>query len=147
MKFIILIIQLLDRDLFKLKFLRTYPILRESKYGDNILILADFKFLYSRDSIMKEMRHVVELHRLALSLEEAKRRRDFALVLEMYNRIIVLKQQISNRYGIAKSMTEKGNFLYNMGFPQQALEMYVDASNILENTTPTVTSRTSQFTI
>ncbi len=87
----------------------------------------------SNDSTMKEMRHVVELHRLALSLEEAKRRRDYSLVLEFYNRIICLKQQISNRFGVAKSMTDKGNFLYDMGFPQKAFKLYVEASNILEN--------------
>ncbi|MHA1612230.1 MAG: hypothetical protein ACTSYU_09295, partial [Promethearchaeota archaeon] len=83
---------------------------------------------------MKKMRLVVELHKLSLSLEEAKRQRDYSKVLQKYNQIIVLKQQISNRYGVAKSLTEKGNFLYDLGYSEKALKMYVEASNILENT-------------
>ncbi|MHA1674043.1 MAG: hypothetical protein ACTSYI_10485 [Promethearchaeota archaeon] len=106
----------------------------ETKYGDIILILMDFKSLNPIGSIMKEMKHVIELYRLIQNLEEAKRRENYALALEIYNHIIVLKQKISNRFGVAKSMAEKANLLERMGFPQKALELYVGASKVIENT-------------
>ena len=106
----------------------------ETKYGDNILILSDFKSLNPIGSIMKEMKHVIELYRLVQNLEEAKRWENYALALEIYNRIIVMKQQISNRFGVAKSMAEKANLLERLGFPQKALDLYVDASKVIENT-------------
>ncbi len=98
------------------------------------MILTDFKSLSPIGSTMKEMKHVIELYRLVQNLEEAKRRENYALAIDIYNHIIVLKQQISNRFGVAKSMAEKANLLERMGFPQKALELYVGASKVIENT-------------
>ncbi|MHA1519052.1 MAG: hypothetical protein ACTSRK_02605 [Promethearchaeota archaeon] len=80
------------------------------------------------------MKNVIDLYRLVQNLEEAKRRENYTLALEIYNRIIFMKQNISNRFGVAKSMAEKANLLERLGFPQKALELYVDASKVIGNT-------------
>lgn len=82
---------------------------------------------------MKEMKDIIELYRLAQNLEQAKKKGNYSLALEIYNKIIEKKLQLSNRFGIAKSIAEKANLLELMGFYQKALEEYLQAFSFVEN--------------
>lgn len=101
---------------------------------DNILILRNFKSFTLICPDMKEMKSIIELYKLSQTLEIAKRQGNYSLALEMYNKIIKLKLEISNRFGIAKSIAEKANLLENLGLHQKALEEYWQAEKIIQNT-------------
>ncbi len=79
------------------------------------------------------MKDIIELYRLAQNLEQAKNQGNYTLALEIYNRIIKKKLQLSNRFGIAKSIAEKANLLELMGFHQKALEEYLQAFSFVED--------------
>jgi hypothetical protein len=96
-----------------------------------IIILNTFKgHLYVRQ-FMKEMRDVIELYKANQELEFAKKQGNHMLALELYNRIIMMKQHLSNKLGIAKSVAEKANLLERMGFQNKALEEYLNAYQIV----------------
>ncbi|MCF2139064.1 MAG: hypothetical protein K9W44_03310 [Candidatus Lokiarchaeota archaeon] len=79
------------------------------------------------------MKDIIELYKLAQNLEIAKKNENYPLALEIYNQIIKLKLQLSNRFGIAKSMAEKANLLEHLGFHQKALEEYLQAFRFVED--------------
>ncbi len=100
------------------------------KYRDiflNIILFQIFKF---HCIIMETMHDLVDLYRLEQEIQRAKLDKNYNLVLELYSKIIEIKQQFPNRLGLAKTLTEKAYILERHGFHKDALELYRTANNM-----------------
>ena len=83
------------------------------------------------------MQPIVNLFRMELEIQRAKAQNQWALVLQLYDQIIAIKQQSHNKLGLAKSIAEKAFVLEQLGHAQEAIESYHIAENVA-NGTPNV---------
>ena len=82
---------------------------------------------------MSSMKEVVRLYQLEQTLNKAKESENLLLSLKLYNEILQIKQKISNRLGLAKSYAERGFLLKQYGRYEEALQSYLQAAEIAQN--------------
>ena len=82
---------------------------------------------------MPSMIDVVRLFKLEQEIIKAKNQGNLALALKFYNEILLIKQEISNLLGLAKSYAEKGFLLNQFGEKNEALQSYRKAAEIAQN--------------
>jgi tetratricopeptide (TPR) repeat protein len=80
------------------------------------------------------MKPIVELFRLESAIQQYKARGQFELALQFYDKIIQIKQDLSNKLGLAKTIAEKAYLLEQMGFRNEAVQNYQYAWQIAGNT-------------
>ena len=82
---------------------------------------------------MGSMNQIVELFRIEQEIKKAKSQGMLSTALDIYKHAITMKNQISNRLGLAKTYAEKAHLLQQMGFPQDALDSISQAAEIAKN--------------
>ncbi len=76
------------------------------------------------------MQKIIELYKLEQKISQAKSHNDLSTALELYNRVIQIKQDVSNRLGIARNCAEKGFLLEKEGYISEAVKMFELATQI-----------------
>ena len=76
------------------------------------------------------MQKIIELYKLEQQIHQAKNQNDLPTALELYNRVIQIKQEVSNRLGIARTCAEKGFLLEKSGYITEAVKMFKFAAQI-----------------
>ena len=84
---------------------------------------------------MNTMTPIVNLFRLEQQLTQSRMQGNYAEVLAIYDAIIQIKEQLPNRLGLAKSLSEKAFVLEQLGMTGDALKTY-RASAAVANGTP-----------
>ena len=79
------------------------------------------------------MNQIIELFRIEQEIKKAKSQGMLSNALDLYDHAIHIKNQISNRLGLAKTYAEKAHLLEQMGFHQDALESITRAAEIAKN--------------
>ena len=81
---------------------------------------------------MATMRILVNLYQLEQQIIQAKNKGNLIHALGLYNELIEIKQQISNRLGIAKTYAEQGALFAVYGDQKEALNSFLKASEIAQ---------------
>ncbi|MHA1584572.1 MAG: hypothetical protein ACTSVU_09455 [Promethearchaeota archaeon] len=79
------------------------------------------------------MEKLVDLFRIEQEIEKAKHANNLNHALKLYNQVILIKQQISNKLGLAKTYAEMAFLLEQKGSYQEAYYLLSKAANISEN--------------
>lgn len=80
------------------------------------------------------MNQIVELFRIEQEIKRAKSQGVISTTLvDLYDHAILIKNQISNRLGLAKTYAEKAQVLEQMGLHQDALKTISKAAEIAKN--------------
>ena len=82
---------------------------------------------------MGSMNQIVELFRIEQEIKKAKSQGMLSNALDLYNHAIMIKNQISNRLGLAKTYAEKAHLLEQMGFHQDAFKSLSQATEIAKS--------------
>lgn len=80
------------------------------------------------------MQPLVNLFRMELEIQRAKAQNQWTYVLELYDQVILIKEQCHNKLGLAKSIAEKAFVLEQLGYSSQALENYHLAEKVANGT-------------
>jgi tetratricopeptide (TPR) repeat protein len=76
------------------------------------------------------MNNLVYLFRLEQDIQRAKLEGNYQFAIQIYDEIISIKQNLPNKMGLVKSITQKAFLLEQLGFPQDALHSYYSAVEI-----------------
>lgn len=82
---------------------------------------------------MASMQDIVRLYQLEQKIILAKKHGNLSIVLSFYNEILQIKNEISNRLGLAKTYADIAEMLNKYGDPKGALKSYLCAAEIAQN--------------
>ena len=79
------------------------------------------------------MREIVKLFQLEQEIARAKDMGNVVLALKKYNEIILIKERISNKLGLAKTFAEKGYLLNEIGYNKEAYSYFIQALELAKD--------------
>lgn len=83
---------------------------------------------------MASMNDLVNLYKIEQAIQVNKMQGNYQQLLSLYDKIIEMKSQFSNKLGLAKSISEKGFLLEQLGYHREALNQFNFAKNIAQGT-------------
>lgn len=80
------------------------------------------------------MNDLVNLYKLEQAIQINKIQGNYQQLLILYDKIIEMKSKLSNKLGLAKTISEKGFLLEQLGYHREALEQFNFAKHIARGT-------------